>query len=218
MLHEGTLVERLGRWVRREIGGKPVFEVVAGPGRHVIEEAEDAGRACVTCEIPEGHVCVVFRLHGQDSLFGFLRERENADGAFLMVEPSGEISAWIVECKKTLDARKWDKAIKQFTWTLARLSAVAGVIGVELGPVVFATAFREDRLSPEESPNPALGKAVLGGRSDSEEEPRRRQLAWVGDRVVLPGLKGSFGHAKIRLDAAGNGAHLLGRQAPLPAR
>lgn len=216
MLHEGSLVERLRRWITPDVEGRPIFEVLPGPCECLVQEKKEEGRACVVCEVPPEHVAIAFYLHGQDGLFRFLRKVSNADGAILLVEPGGAVVGRIVECKKTVNPSDWDKAIKQFTWTLARLLAVAGALGVRITRISLSTAFREDRLSPEHSPNPALGKATLGTSHEDEadeaalNDARRRQLAWLSNQVSLPGFAGVFSHTKIQLDDAGDGRCELG--------
>lgn len=215
----GTFSERIEAWIKREKaaeGKQPrrvYFELVEGPATLVVNELNDKGKAEVRCEVLADHTCVQFNLHGNDGLFGFLRESSNADGAFLLEGPDGVVTAWIVECKRTLGRKTWGEVLKQFRWTVARLFAVAGVIGVEVGEVALVTAFREDLLSPSDSPNPAFGKLSIGddGAPGATEgrELQRLLLAWLDDNVHLGGFQGGFRHTKLQLDDRGCGAYTL---------
>lgn len=74
---------------------------------------------------------------------------------------------------------------------------------LDLDRVVFGTAFRNDRLSEDESPNPAEGMPLLGEANDDEERQqdraRRQQLAWMNDEVRLRGFSQPFQHTRIAL-------------------
>jgi len=218
---QGSLRERLSMWIKEEKnkdGKRPrrIYEVVEGPCTLLVEETNEAGEAAVYCQVATDHTCVEFKLHGQDGIFEFLRESYNADGAFLIARPDDSVSIWIVECKKTIRSSSWDHALKQFQWTAARLLAVAGVIGVEVKSISLMTAFRYDELSPEASPNPALGKLPVGGNAAELPEEERRSLealkllAWMGEDVPLRGFTGRFAHTRVQLDSTGVGNCELG--------
>ncbi len=218
---EGSFRERLSAWIKEEKnkdGKRPrrIYEVFEGPCELVVEERTAKGEAEVRCQVPPGQTCVEFKLHGQDGLFEFLSESFNADGAFLVARPEGDVVIWIVECKKTVGLNTWEHVLKQFRWTAARLLAVAGVIGVEVTGISLMTAFRDDRLSPESSPNPAQGKLPIGGNTVALLGEERASwkgltlLAWMGEDVPLGGFKSRFQHTKVKLDTAGKGGCRLG--------
>ena len=218
---QGSLRERLSFWIKEEKnkdGKRPrrIYEVEEGPCTRLVEETNVAGEATVSCQVAANHTCVEFKLHKQDGIFEFLLECYNADGAFFIAHPGGDVSIWIVECKKTVHFGSWKHALDQFQWTAARLLAVAGVIGVEVREIALKTAFREDKLSPEGSPNPALGKLPLGGNAAELPEEERRSskgrllLAWMSENVPLRGFAGRFAHTKVQLDSAGIGSCTLG--------
>jgi hypothetical protein len=215
MQREGLLSERFDLWLKNTTEGRDrwrIYEVLTGSQDFSIKETEPSGQADLRCSIPAGYTCVVFHFRGRDGLFQFLQKDNSADGAVLFIRPDGQLSAWIVELKKKISQSKWQEVLEQFRWTLARLLAITGVLGLELKSVTFTTAFREDRLSPEESPNPTLGKAPLGipALGESLDMARRRQLAWVEDRIRLQGFTGEFWHTKVHLDGDGNGTCRLG--------
>lgn len=139
--------------------------------------------------------------------FNFLLEWSNADGAILFLRQDGSLGAWIVECKRTVKEASWKKARMQMKWTLARLRAIAGVLRLPLSVVTFGTAFRVDQLSPQSSPNPALGKQQIGpshSQGRGKELFQELQKQWLSDCVCGLGDDVIFRHFQILLDAKGN--------------
>lgn len=212
----GTLRERVARLVRARVkdkGGaeRAVYAWVAPPGPVTVREIEAKGEAIVELALPEG--CEVLELWLPTGLFGILGDDKNADGAFLVALPDGEIEAHIVECKKTVDSTSWEKALRQMSWTLVKLQALAGALGEQLAGAVFYTAFREDNLSEDESPNPAYPERIVGAPSDEAEVQldwgRRKQLDWMRGRILLRGFRGEHAHHKIPLDGSGRGGASL---------
>jgi hypothetical protein len=207
------LDQRLASWIRTLPGQGPLYEVIADPGSARIVELERRGEAEVTCPAPGGCRWIHWKLQGATGFFQFLREDKNADGALLLCRQDGGYEAHVIECKRTVDQTKWHEIGKQFLWTLGKLLALAGVLGITLDRVTLGTAFRRDQLSEEESPNPAQGRPVLDGpaaQDDDERtvtEARQRQLAWMNDEVRLPGFARSFRHVKIPLDPQGRGTY-----------
>jgi hypothetical protein len=126
----------------------------------------------------------------------------------LVQRSDGQFEAHIVECKKTVDQKKWSDITEQMRWTLCKLMALAGALGVQVEEAVLYTAYRFDKLSEHESPNPAAAKRLIGdpdAQSPEEveyTEARRQQLAWERDQVPLRGFVAAFRHHKIRLDEA----------------
>ncbi len=224
MDRSGDLGQRLAAWIRATTSdARPLYEVIPHPGSARIVEREVAGEAEVDCPAPEGCAWIHFRIEGT-GLFSFLLEDKNADGSLLLCRQDGGYEAHIIECKRTVDQTNWSKIGKQFLWTLGRLLALAGVLGIALEQVTLGTAFRRDRLSEDESPNPTRGRPLLDDAAapDEEErtltEARRQQLAWMSDEVRLPGFVDPFPHVKIPLDAQGRSTyHRPVARAPAPA-
>jgi hypothetical protein len=202
---------RLGAWIRAQRPDHSLlYEHVTAPGGVRIVEREAAGEAVVECPVPAGCTCIQWRL---DGLFSFLKEDKNADGTLLVCRQDGRYEAHIIECKRTVDQTKWHEIARQFRWTLGKLLAIAGVLGIAIERVTFGTAYRRDQLSEDESPNPSQGRPMLEGRAEEGDdaaaitEARRYQLAWMNDQVRLPGFLNPFPHVKIRLDAEGRGTY-----------
>lgn len=219
MRASGTLEERLGAHVQAKIvlksGEVRFFEIVEAPIKAIIEERETAGEARVECDLPVGTRCVQWNLG--TGKFQFLKEEKNADGALLVWRDDGSkdgsFEVHIIECKRTLDQKKWSDALQQMRWTLARLLAISGTLGIPVGRACFYTAFRRDNLSSASSRNPALPRIPIGNRRtllDDETElnwARRQQLDWENDEIAIVGFDGRFPHRKVKLDeASGVGA------------
>ncbi|AGP42266.1 hypothetical protein BE04_24445 [Sorangium cellulosum] len=217
--HASSLEQRLAAIIAPALGdGGPFYEVLRPPSQATVKETKKDGYAEVACTIPEGHICIQWRFE-ETGRFLFLRGDKNADGALLFIGPDDRIEAHIIECKRKVTQGKWEDILQQMRWTLYKLLALAGVLGLSIDEVRLGTAYRFDELSEESSPNPTLGKPTLGGTSertpgeDQLSESRLRQLAWENDEVYLPGFDGVFRHIKIQLDEdSGRGVH----QTPAP--
>lgn len=194
----GDLEQKLGCTIQKNL-----FRLVAGPDPIVVEEMENDGRARVELVPPDGARCIEWRIQG--NLFGFLKENKNADGAFFVERRDGAFEAHIVECKRTINQDSWDKAKRQMRWTLVRMRALAGVLGIKLTRVVCYTSYCEDELAPDSSPDPAESKVPIGDEEPSSPEDAeaqmalRRQFDWEGEEVHLRDFDGGFLHQKVPL-------------------
>jgi hypothetical protein len=180
-----------------------LYKIVIGPSPIVVEETAKDGRARVIFE-PEGDVrCIEWLI--QRSLFAFLKEDKNADGAFFVQRSESSFEAHIVECKRTINQDSWHKAKRQMRWTLIRLRALAGVLGIELANVVCYTAYCDDELQADSSPDPAESKISIGDEEPStpedieDQQTRRRQFDWDGEEVHLRDFDSAFPHRKLPL-------------------
>lgn len=212
----GTLTERVVRLMKarvKEKGGseRATYAWVPAPGPVTVREAEREGEATVELTLPAGCECLELWL--PTGMFNILAEDKNADGALLVAQPDGTLEAHVVECKKTVDSATWGKARAQMMWTLVKLQALAGALGEQIAGAVCYTAFREDRLSEDESPNPAYSERIIGVPESAAEQElrwgRRTQLEWMRGRIHLTGYRGELAHHRIPLDAAGRGAGAL---------
>lgn len=213
----GTVRERVAQLVRlraTETKGKAPREIyrwVEPPGPVIVREVGAKGEAKVDLTLPGGHDYLELWL--PTGLFEILLDDKNADGAVLVVSPDGSMEAHVVECKRTVDGGHWGKALQQMKWTLVKLRALAGALGMQIAGAVFYTAFREDRLSEEESPNPVSAERIVGEPADAAETElqsgRQKQLGWMRGRIRLIGFERPFTHHKIPLDVEGRGGAML---------
>ena len=132
------------------------MRILHPPKDAIVRERSEPGKAHVALTLPEGCLCIQWNL--PTGLLRVLKEEANADGAFILQRPDGGFEAHVVECKTTVDRSTWRKARLQMRWTLSRLRALAGVLGVELRRGVLYTAFRMDKLSPDSDRNPLVQK------------------------------------------------------------
>jgi hypothetical protein len=215
MIPAGDLGQRLRTLIKvtaldRQKRPCPLYELVLPPNKAIVVEAEMSGEAEIACELPEGCVCIQWRL--PTGLFEFLQQDKNADGAFVVQRADGAFEAHIMECKKTVDQKKWSDISQQMRWTLSKLLAISGALGLTLERAVLYTAFRSDKLSREESPNPAAAKRTISPPDEQSEveagfnEARQQQLEWERDQIHLRGFEGTFPHCKVHLDGQGRGA------------
>jgi hypothetical protein len=203
----GALRERVASLLKtskKARGGaeRAVYAWVAPPGSVIVRESEREGEATVEMTLPAACECLDLWL--PTGLFEILQKDKNADGAHLLIFEDGRIEAHVTECKKTIDQTTWLDATEQMRWTLVKLQALAGALGEHLAGAVLYTAYREDRLSEEESANPAQTERLVGVPQGEREieltYTRRKQLEWTRGRVRLRGFHGDFPHHRIELD------------------
>jgi hypothetical protein len=203
----GALEQRLTESIQPSF-----YRIVCGAEPLVVEEMAAEGRARVEIENDAGGAAIEWKIQG--NTFGFLRDTKNADGAFFVRRGEDGVEAHIVECKRTVTQQSWSKAKLQMRWTLLRLSALAGVLGVTIHRVVCYTAYCDDEIDPESSSNPAAGKVMSGEDEDvaSPEDAediaaRRRLFDWHEEQVYLREMAPRVPHKKLRLtrDAANVG-------------
>jgi hypothetical protein len=208
MKRADTLRERLDKLF--DAGKGPRWSLVDGPGEVVVEEQAKDGLAAIRCRFPEGFRVIAWRHEPRD--FWPIASDKNADGAMLVVRPDGALEAHVhvMECKQTVNASEWRKALLQLEWTVTRLLAVAGALHERVERVVLYTAYRKDALSLDESPDAELFKLPL---EDGENEIARRDRSWMLTEVLLPGWASPFPHEKVRKDGRGHASVdlLLGR-------
>lgn len=165
MIPSGELEARLESNIRAGL-----YELLRAPQGATVVERNVAGEASVAFTLPEGCLCIKWSLPPET--FGVLRDKANADGAFILRRADGSFEAHVVECKRTINRTKWAEVRKQMRWTLSRLRALAGILGVELRHGVLYTAFRADDLSPESAPNPIAQRRPIDAGSGEDETSR----------------------------------------------
>jgi hypothetical protein len=194
----GDLEQRLSCSIQRAF-----YRVVRGPDPVVVEETAQDGQARI--ELDAGALTVEWQIQGK--VFGFLRDAKNADGALFVVREGDEVEVHVFECKRTVTQESWGKAKIQMRWTLLRLFALAGVLGLKVVRVTCYTAYCADEIEPDSSPHPIAGKVMTGDADDAiapddveDVEARRRLFDWEGERVRLRDFESPFAHKKLPLD------------------
>jgi hypothetical protein len=204
MDRSGDLVQRLESWIRpTTLDRQAFYEIIQSPDVVLVQERAQPGEAVVPCPLPEQCICIQWRL--DTGLFRFLQGEKNADGPLLLGYPDGRYEAHIIECKATVGHRNWSEIVEQMRWTLLKLLAIAGVLGIRIDRVVFGTAYRNDKLSRHE--NPVATKPTISTRDDQTPKERERreiqsgQIAWERGELRLPGFVHPFRHVRIELDS-----------------
>jgi hypothetical protein len=192
------LRERLASLFAPDRGG-PRWTLVDGPGEVVVKEEETPGLAEIRCRFPVGFQVLTWRHAAGD--FRPLASDLNADGPMLVLRPDGAMEAHVMECKQTVSASEWRKALQQLEWSAVRLLAIAGALHHRVERVVLYTAFHRDALSPDASADPELLELPLG---DEDNASARRDRSWTGDEVSLPGWASRFPHVKVKKDDRGH--------------
>jgi hypothetical protein len=147
-----------------------------------------------------GHCALLLKLEkvGKAQWFKHFAEEKCADFGLLLHRHKGSVSAFVIECKETLDATEWEKAKIQLGAMIVRLRSVVGAINVRLHDVTCYTAFRRDPLSD---------KLVASRRRKRVGQPRTQAAThrdWLNAEIEL-GQLGRFAHRKIELDQQGKG-------------
>lgn len=207
---DGDVVQRLRAAVQRTL-----FRVVRAPDVIRVEEMADEGRAEVTFPPPDGSLCIEWAI--QKNVFGFLKDAQNADGAFFVLTGDDAAEAHVVECKRTITQDSWSKAKLQMRSTLLRLRALGGVLGVEITKVIGYTAYCDDELDPDRSPDPSITKISVGDEPPAPEDAEdagavRNQFDWGSEVAHLRGFSEPLTHRKLKLqmsDGVGRGSFRL---------
>jgi hypothetical protein len=195
------LAARLETLFASPAGAKRRFQLVEGPSDILVEETQKEGYAHILCRFGQGFRVVQWWLQTGD--LRPIGSEKNADGAMLVVRPDGVLEAHVMECKQTITPSKWREALEQLEWTVIRLLAIAGALHERVGRVVLYTAYRNDKLSLDESADAELFKLPLG---EEENSSARRDLSWMRSEVELPGWASRFEHVKVLKDERGHAA------------
>jgi hypothetical protein len=180
---------------------KPLYEFVTSPNLVIVRELDKAGEAHIDIAYPDGAHCIVWCLE-KSGFFHFLQGDKDADGIFFVCHANHRVDAYIIECKKKITNSSWAQAKKQLQDSLAKVLAIAGVLGIEIDNVCLGAAFRVNCLDSEEYPEPRTGGELLDADAGrSETTARAHELAeWRTGQVRLRGFAKPFSLAKIQLD------------------
>lgn len=173
----------------------------------VVEERNEAGRARVRLRVRPGCRAVSVDL-GEKREIAFLDPQENADGSVLVQESDGTWTAHVLECKRTVRTRDWEKAQRQLRAGMVRLQVFADFLGIRVARWAAHVAFRHDHLSPDASPELALLEVSVGP-DPKETELTRQRRAWMDGRLLSPPFVHEVPVARILLDDDGHGSATL---------
>ncbi|WP_438007916.1 hypothetical protein WME89_03880 [Sorangium sp. So ce321] len=179
---------------------------------------EDAG-VHVECSLDGATSCIQLRLEPQD--VQFLREGVCADFALLLSRGDDVFEAHIVELKKTIGDKDWAHVQKQLEWAIVRLMAIAGVLGIQIDRVTVYTAFCNDKLARERSPNLVNMKIPVGPPDTSASDASARRwaearLSWERGKLRMEVVGRDVEHRRIPANEAGR-AWVACRSRSLPS-
>ncbi|MDM8515123.1 hypothetical protein QUF76_02900 [Desulfobacterales bacterium HSG16] len=149
-----------------------------------------------------------FNLESKNRL-SYLKHKKVADAViFEIVEPDS-VRIHIIECKTTVNSgsskksSSWEHVKLQFCGALQNALGVLGILGLSaIRDVKFYTAFINDRISPENNPNPVTLRTGFG--ENSQIPP----LDWMSDKISVLSISSAH-HRKIQLNAEGKGSVTL---------
>jgi hypothetical protein len=148
----GTLAERVDRTLLAERAA-----LVLGPAN---VRLEDEG-VCLVLRVDDG--ARVLRVDLPEQGIKLLRGQKSADFALLIARGEGEVfDAHVIELKATVSAKAWDTVREQLEWGVVHALAIAGILGVEIAGVSTYTAFHQDKLTEERTPDPITLKLPVG--------------------------------------------------------
>jgi hypothetical protein len=173
-----------------------------------VAELEDEG-VRVDCSLGGATYGIHLRLKPED--VQFLRERVCADFALLLARGDEAFEAHIVELKKTVREKDWTHVQEQLEWAAVRMLAIGGVLGVQIHGVTVYTAFCNDKLSRESSPNLVGMKIPVGPTDISSSDANLRRwaearLSWERGHVRMDVFGRDVEHRRIRANEAGRAA------------
>ncbi len=99
------------------------------------------------------------------------------------LDNNSRINLHIVELKRTVDEWSWLKIKKQFEGALQHSYLLKGLFSYEINGINFYTAYVNDNLKPETTPNPVNLKDILD---------------WGRERIIVLGRQ--FLHKEIKLE------------------
>lgn len=156
--------------------------------------AEGEAEVCITAD----NALLLVKTTEKNAL-GYLRQKKVADGTVCEFVSDTSVNLHLIECKRTVKAGNWEHVKEQFQGALLNAFAVCGLLNVkDIREIRLYTAYRNDRLSAENSANPTLMKMQVGSR-----QPAMAQDWQDGAVRVLNHL---CTHQKILLDTDGKAA------------
>ena len=173
-----------------------------------VADLEDAGLR-VECALAGATWGIELRMRPQD--IQLLRKDVCADFALLLARGDDAFEAHVIELKKSVGEREWIHIREQLQWAVVRLLAVAGILGARIEGVTVYTAFSNDKLARETSPNLVGMKIPVGPPPTTEDDATVRRFAearrsWESGRFRMEVLGSDVEHRRIQTNEAGRAA------------
>lgn len=156
------------------------------------EEKKQENYAKISINLNQGEAVYI---KGEQLCFPCLQEKKVAD-AIIFHQTKTDTTLHIIECKTTVKEKEWIHIKKQFQGALISAIALHGVLNLKtLKDVKLYTAYRKDRLTPSNNPDPVLFKTGVG--TISPHIPIATD--WLDNKINLLSLP-AISHQKIQLD------------------
>lgn len=163
-----------------------------------VVEKNESGKAEVLFESSNDLLAICL---SEENRLKYLKIANVADGTVCKFLDDTSIELHIVECKRTINTKNWEKVKLQFKGGIQNSYGLSGVLNKSVSKVVFYTAFREDKLDNINTTNPILIKATLGTKQKTSSQD------WKSSKINI--LNREFEHIKISLDSDGKGTYSL---------
>lgn len=170
-------------------------------GRAVsVIERKKGGEGTATFTSPDNNQLLRFNLSEENRL-RLLKQRKVADGILLELDQDGQpVRLHLVELKGGVTTGKWSEIKEQLLGALHNAHALTGLLGLPMPEIVEChTCYTRDRISPQESAQPALFKPGIGVKL-----PPRQGQDWQQGYCELSPEFPRFRHYKHRRDERGD--------------
>lgn len=158
-----------------------------------LTETSKDGKALLECNLE--NYCISFKKLDNKKM-PFLREQSCADAIIFERLADESWVLHIIEFKRSVDFKEWQKIKKQFCGALLRALAFGGILGISnIKKVKCYTAYCRESFA--KTTNPTLLKTANGLRPISVD--------WLTDNIHLEIINQKVEHKKITLDQEGHG-------------
>ncbi|EIJ41784.1 hypothetical protein BegalDRAFT_0876 [Beggiatoa alba B18LD] len=158
------------------------------------EKKKPENYAKIAIEVKTG---MILYIKGEDVCLECLHERTVADAIIFYLSET-ETHLHIIECKTTVRSDEWEHIKKQFKGALLNAFALHGLLALKKITAIYVyTAFRRDKIQPQNNPNPVLLKTGVGTNLNLTNS-----LDWFDETIKLLSIP-NIPHQKIELDENG---------------
>jgi hypothetical protein len=144
--------------------------------------------------------CIRFRLEPEDIQCFHKDFRVCADFAILVSRGDDEFEAHILEHKKTVKVDEFIHVQAQLEGAMVRLLAIAGILGIRIRAVTTYTAFCNDKISREASPEMTTMKIPVGPNDYHRAQARR---SWEHGTLQMKRFGSEVRHVKVQVNENG---------------
>jgi len=163
----------------------------------VIEKNEE-GKAEIIFSSSDNFLSICL---SEENRLKYLKRANVADGTVCKFIDDNTLELHIVECKRTINTKNWEKVKLQFEGGLINSYGLCGILDKKVAKIIFYTAYKNNKMDTLNTTNPILLKATLGNNQKSSA------MDWKSKYVRIQNRE--FEHIKIELDSNGKGEFSL---------